>query len=381
MSKPLRVVCIGPSIKVRGGISRLIGKLKATFPKNIQFRVIATYSDYIGDANANRWARCFQPGRYLWSVIQVLTAALTERCAIFHVHFSQRGSTLRKGAICVVLRILRCRYIVQAHASEDALFHNWVPSFARRILLWGIGGGRYVIALTQFWRDYYAVTLNLPVNKLMVLPNPADVPQFIPNRVVGERLKLLFLGRVGERKGAFDLIRAFAALPNAIREQCQLTLAGDGETDAARDVANELGCSLQTSILGWVEPQETLRLLAEADVFLLPSRGEGMSMALLEAMAWGLPVVTTVSGGTDEFLSSYHNCILVKPSDIHDIARALHALIVDAQLRLRLGTQARRTAEGFSIDQYISKLAFLYEQLADDPDNSDRTEAVFTARL
>jgi glycosyltransferase involved in cell wall biosynthesis len=380
MSESVRVVCIGPSVKVCGGISRLIGKLKDVFPKNIQFRVIATHSDYIGDAKTKRWVRCFQPGLYLLSVVRVLTAAIGERRTIFHVHFSQRGSTLRKGIICVMLRVLHCRYIVQAHASEDALFHNWVPSFVRRILLWGIGGGRYVIALTQFWRDYYAVTLNVSADKLVVLPNPADIPQFIPNRSHRERLELLFLGRVGERKGAFDLIHAFAALPNTVREQCHLTFAGDGETDAARDLANKLGCSFQTSILGWVRPLETNRLLVEADVFLLPSRGEGMSMALLEAMAWGLPVVTTASGGTDEFLSSYHNCVLVRPGDVHDIAEALHGLVVDPKLRLRLGIEARRTAERFSIDQYTVKLASLYEQLASDPLESNRTQAVFTAK-
>jgi glycosyltransferase involved in cell wall biosynthesis len=380
MSESVRVVCIGPSVRVCGGISRLIEKLRDVVPKNIQFRVIATHSAYIGDAKTKRWVRWSQPGLYLLSLARVLTAAIAERRTIFHVHFSQRGSTLRKGIICVLLRALHCRYIVQAHASEDALFHNWVPSFVRRILLWGIGGGRYLIALTQFWRDYYAVTLNISADKLVILPNPADIPQVIPNRTHRERLELLFLGRVGERKGAFDLIHAFAALPNTVREQCHLTFAGDGETDAARNLASKLGCSSQTSILGWVRPLETNRLLVEADVFLLPSRGEGMSMALLEAMAWGLPVVTTVSGGTDEFLSSYHNCVLVKPGDIHSIAEALHELVVDPKLRLRLGMEARRTAESFSIDQYTVKLAALYEQLASDPLESNRTQAVFTAK-
>src|ERR1700722_11061679 len=194
MSKSIKVACVGPSIEVRGGISRLVRKLKDAFPKNIEFRVIATYSDYIGDGQTNRWARCAQPCLFIWSLTRVLFAAMTDRSTVFHVHFSQRGSTLRKGVICVILRGLRCRYVVQAHAAEDALFHSWVPAFVRRILLWGIGGGRYVIALTRFWRDYYAGALNLPPAKLLVLPNPADIPRSIPNRTSREGLKLLFLG-------------------------------------------------------------------------------------------------------------------------------------------------------------------------------------------
>jgi glycosyltransferase involved in cell wall biosynthesis len=223
--------------------------------------------------------------------------------------------------------------------------------------------------------------LNISADRLMVLPNPAEIPQFIQDRTQAQRLELLFLGRVGERKGAFDLIHAFAALPSSVREQCHLTFAGDGETEAARNLADELGCEPQTSILGWVEPQRAKYLLAKADVFLLPSRGEGMSMALLEAMAWGLPVMTTVSGGSDEFLNSYFNCILVTPGDVGDIARALRELVANPTLRRRLGTEARRTAERFSIDQYAATLASLYEQLAGETPKRNRAEAVFSEKF
>jgi glycosyltransferase involved in cell wall biosynthesis len=377
--KSIKVICVGPSISVRGGISGLFRKLKDIFPGNIRFRVIATYSDYIGDGQTNRWARCAQPGLFLWSVTRVLAAAVAQRSTVFHVHFSQRGSTLRKGVICMILRVLRCRYVVQAHACEDALFHEWVPMFVRRILLWGIGGGRYVIALTQFWRDYYAVALNLPADKLLVLPNPADIPQSIPDRTSRQSLQLLFLGRVGERKGAFDVIRAFAALPKTIRERCHLTLAGDGETDIARSLLQQLGCADRASVLGWVSSKDVDQLLAKADVFLLPSFGEGMSVALLEAMAWGLAVITTRSGGADEFLVEDQNCLLVKPGDAPGIGEALTALAKDPQLRLRLGMEARRTASRFSIDKYIADLTDLYEELASDSTGSKRTQAESTA--
>jgi glycosyltransferase involved in cell wall biosynthesis len=381
MPQSVKVVCIGPSVTVRGGISRLIENLKRALPRDIRFRVIATYSDYIGDAEVNRWTRCLQPVVYLRSMLQILKEAITQHSAIFHVHFSQRGSTVRKGVVCIMLRMLRCRYIVHGHTSEDALFHNWVPMFARRALLWGIGGGRYVIALTQFWRDYYLQSLNVAPNKLLVLPNPADIPEFIPNRINRKSLELLFLGRLGERKGTFELIRAFAVLPNAVREHSHLTLAGDGETDAALDLATDLGCSLQISILGWVEPLRIKQLLAKADIFVLPSRGEGMSMALLEAMAWSLPVVTTLSGGTDDFLFTYHNCILVKPGDVQGIARALYALAADPNLRLRLGVEARKTAKHFSVDRYIDELSSLYKQIANEPLKSSRPQAVVSAKL
>ena len=358
---------------VRGGISRLIEKVKDACPKHIEFHVIATCSEYIGDGRL--WTWCVQPVVFLRSVIQVLVVAVSRRSTIFHVHFSERGSTLRKGIICVILRALRCRYVVQGHACQDALFHEWVPAFVRRILLWGICGARYVIALTRFWRDYYAEKLKISPDKLLVLPNPANIPLSIPDRTVRSGLRLLFLGRVGERKGAFDLIRAFAALPNAVRQECHLTLAGDGETAIASDLLAQLGCSGQASVLGWVGGQDVDRLLAEADVLLLPSRGEGMAFAVLEGMAWGLAVVTSSVGGADEFLEAGRNCIVVDPGDVPGISRAIIDLACNPELRLRLGAGARNSAGRFSIDRYMAALTRLYEDLAEGSSTSEPISA------
>jgi len=328
--------------------------------------MVATFSQYTGRDHPERGSRLVQAIVFLKAFARILRTSVISRDTIFHIHLSMRGSTLRKGLICVALRCLRCRYVVHAHACRDELFHAWVPAPIRRVLVWGIRGADSFIVLTQFWGDYYARAMRLPADKLFRLPNPAPSPTSVPDRTTRDGISILFLGRIGERKGAFESIRAFAALPAEIRERSWLTLAGDGETHAARDLADDLGCSSRTSIRTWVEREEADRLLAEADVFLLPSRGEGMSMAVLEAMAWGLAVVTTVSGGADEFLTSDDNCILVEPGDIHDISTALCALAQNSRLRLRLGAEARRTAARFSVDGYMEKLTRLYKELAND---------------
>jgi len=248
------------------------------------------------------------------------------------------------------------------------------------MLLWGISGAQYVITLTQFWRDYYAEKLKVPLGKFLVLPNPANIPPSIPDRTRRKGLSLLFLGRVGERKGAFDLIRAFAALPNTVGQQCHLTLAGDGATDVASGLLAELGCSAQASVLGWVSGQDVDRLLAEADVLLLPSRGEGMAFAVLEGMAWGLAVVTSSVGGAAEFLEADHNCILVDPGDVPGITKAISDLARNPELRLRLGAEARNSAARFSIDRYIATLTGLYEDLAGGSSTSKPTSVAGTRK-
>jgi len=234
----------------------------------------------------------------------------------------------------------------------------------RRLILWGICGADRVIVLTRFWHGYYSSILNLPPERVLLLPNPADLPKSIPDRSRRQGLRVLFLGNIGIRKGAYDLIRAFGALPEDVRARCHLTLAGDGDTDEAQTLAQELGCANRVAIPGWIGKAAVERLLADSDVLVLPSYAEGMAMALVEAMSWGLPVVTTSVGGASEFLEQGRNCLLVSPGDVDGIRDAIANLAHDPESRLQLGLAARDTISRFSIDTYISTLSALYEELA-----------------
>jgi glycosyltransferase involved in cell wall biosynthesis len=367
MAKQIELVSVGPDMQVQGGISRVIELICKNVPAHIQFRHIPTFTRYTGADGvdpADRGSRGSQALVYLRAFASIVTVAVGRKAAVFHVHFAGHGSLIRKGMICVLLRRLGCTYAVHSHAAETTLFEPWVPQSCRRLLLWGLRGAHRVIVLTQFWRDYYASLLELPPGRFLLLPNPADLPEKVPDRLHKHGLKLLFLGRIGERKGAFDLIRAFAQLPEDVRNNCSLTLAGDGEVNAAASLAASLGCSEQITARGWVTAKQVEDLLRESDVFILPSRAEGMSMALMEAMSWALAVVTTNAGGAQEFLENGQNSLLVEPGDVGGISEAICHLLRNPQMRVALGKGARETVAQFSIDSYGTKLIALYEELA-----------------
>lgn len=366
MAKQIQVVSVGPDIHVQGGISRVIEMISARIPAHVRFRHVPTFTRYTGAEGidpSQRGSRLGQSLVYMRAFAKILTAAVGRR-AVFHVHFAGHGSLIRKGLLCGVLRTLRCTYAVHSHAAETSLFHPWMPKLCRRLLLWGLTGAERVIVLTQFWRDYYMSRLSLPASRLLLLPNPADLPETVPDRLHPGPLKLLFLGRVGERKGAFDLIRAFAQLPGDVRSNCRLTLAGDGEVNAAASLAAQSGCSEGVDIRGWVGVKEVESLLRDSDVLVLPSHAEGMSMALIEAMSWGLAVVTTSAGGAQAFLEHGRNSLLVTPGDVKGIGQAICGLYRNPHMRVTLGVAARETISQFSIESYMVKLTTLYEELA-----------------
>jgi glycosyltransferase involved in cell wall biosynthesis len=366
MARIIRIANVGPGLLVQGGISRVISMIKGNLPDRIDFRLISTFTKFTGDKGATpseRGSRLGQAGIFLFAFTRILLLAIGRRTA-FHVHFAGRGSLLRKGVICILLRLLGCQYAVHSHAAGTDLFQPWLPIVFRRMILWGIGGAGRVIVLTRFWHDYYSSLLGLTGDRLLVLPNPADLPPSIPSRPARQNVRLLFLGRIGARKGAFDIVRALAALPDHLRSRCHLTLAGDGEIDEIRRLASELDCLDQVSSPGWVAKQDVDSLLAESDVLILPSHAEGMAMALVEGMSWGLPVVTTVAGGAGEFLEHGCNCMLVTPGDVSAIKHSISELVQNPALRQRLGAAARSTISQFSIENYVHSLTALYVELA-----------------
>lgn len=377
MFTKIRVVSVGPAVTVRGGVSRLIEMVRLRSPDHIKVQLAATQTQYVGKNEPERGSYLVQGAVYSRALCRVLFSAIVFPRTVFHVYLSHGGSALRKGLICALLRALRARYVVHAESGYPELFPAGVPSPIRRLLLWGLGGGRYFIALTRFWCEHYGKMLKLPPSRVLLLPNPAEWPPSVPDRTSRGMLNLLFVGRVGQRKGAFDVIQAFRSLPDEVRRGCSLTLAGDGEIEAARELALELGCSEQTAVLGWVGTEEVVQLLARSDVLLLPSREEGLALTLVEAMSWGLAVVTTSVGGAGEFLESGHNCILVVPGDVPAIASAICELARSPGLRLRLGVEARRTAKRFSLESCLAKLATLYEELAGDLPAGARISASF----
>jgi glycosyltransferase involved in cell wall biosynthesis len=169
------------------------------------------------------------------------------------------------------------------------------------------------------------------------------------------------LGRLTEQKGHRTLLQAVASLvrnvPNLV-----LLLAGAGplraelESEAAR-----LGLADHVRFLGMRRDRATL--YAAMDIFVLPSRWEGLSLALVEAMGAGRAIVATEVGGNPEVVRHRQTGLLVPPVDAGALSDALLTLATDRQLRASLGDAAAADARmRFSIERHVTELAALYRQ-------------------
>jgi glycosyltransferase involved in cell wall biosynthesis len=174
--------------------------------------------------------------------------------------------------------------------------------------------------------------------KVAVIPPGVDVRKFEPSakrEAVGP-LRLLFVGGDFKRKGGYDLFRAVASLPGPV------------EVDVVtRDPSVNSPTSSEVRVHLGVEPnsEEMRALYRAADIFVLPTYGDGMPLVIAEAMASGLPVVSTGVGAIPELVESGRNGFIVEPGDVASLARALDRLVSDDALRDRMGRASRDIAE------------------------------------
>jgi glycosyltransferase involved in cell wall biosynthesis len=157
-------------------------------------------------------------------------------------------------------------------------------------------------------------------------------------------------------------VNAFAALPAAVRARARLVLAGNGDVDAIGKLAAPLGD--QVRVLPWVDSAERDRLLAQSDVFVLPSYNEGVPMSLLEAMAAGLPSISTPVGGIPDVMSHGVEGLLVEPARVTHLTSALATFINDDAERLAAGRRAHERARAFDVHAYARRLADIYQRIA-----------------
>ena len=252
---------------------------------------------------------------------------------------SRQYSFWRKAIFASIARRFGVPVVLHLHGSEMRDFYAAQTAPVKRLIVGQLEGAARVLALSESWRRFVAEIA--PRARTTVVPNYVDVPDATLGCARSAR-EILFLGLVGERKGVFDLLPAFAAA-RAANAALELTIGGNGAIERAKREALRLGVADHVDLCGWLDPQRREAQLARADIFVLPSRNEGLPMSVLEAMARGLPVIATPVGGLPELIEDGVNGLLVPPGDPEALARAILELAGDPERRQALGNAARET--------------------------------------
>ena len=352
---PLRVLQLGPALDSRGGMATVQAAILAHPPDGCAVRHAATWRD----GPVRSWL-----GLFARAVVLAATMTAARKVDVVHLHMAEKGSVLRKAILVVLCRVTGTPVVVHAHGARFAPGFDRLPRSVRRTVARVLRSADRFVALSAGEAASYTERLGLVPGRVVVLPNP--VPEIDGGLHRSERpyRTVAFVGRIGERKGAFELVEAFAALPVTTRSRTRLVLVGDGDVAAARALADRLGIGEHLETTGWVDGVRLADVYRTADLVALPSHDEALPMTLLEAVAWGVPVVTTPVGSIPDHFVDGESCLLVPPGDVPALTAALERLLSDPDLARRLVDGAAPLRERFGPRRYRSALGEIYRQAA-----------------
>ncbi len=192
------------------------------------------------------------------------------------------------------------------------------------------------------------VANGVDVERFKATSDPEQLRHGAGKRQEGKTSVIITTSRLVRKNGVDILLRAFAELVASPTDDCsyRLVIAGDGpEEKDLKTLAGELGISGRVNFAGHVAPDDIPALLARADVFVRPSRSEGLGSSFLEAMAAGVPVIGTRVGGIPDFLTDRQTGLFAAADDFHDVAQKMRAVLSDDALRQRIIANARALVE------------------------------------
>jgi glycosyltransferase involved in cell wall biosynthesis len=292
---------------------------------------------------------------------QFIRALWAERPAIFHAHLTWPLSCKYGLAAAVLARVPVV--VATAHLYVDL---SEKPLLYAQPRLVAAGVDRYLAVSHEVARQLRN-SLHIPARKVQIVHNGIPLAPF--NRPANTMLRatltqaterpiVLMTARLHEQKGHRYLIEAAAQVPEAI-----FVLAGEGSERVSLEAqAKELGIDDRIIFLGFRE--DIPDLLANCDLFVLPSLYEGLPLSILEAMVASRPVIATAIGGTDEVVVHGETGLLVPPADPTALARAIRAVLADPALAQRLATAGNgRVHQEFSAEIMVQRVMQIYDEL------------------
>ncbi len=210
--------------------------------------------------------------------------------------------------------------------------------------------------------------LGLPPDRVVSIPNGIDTTRFSPatpedKAAARSRLGIpvdetvvLFVGRFHPVKGIAELLTVWD--DPELAPDARLLLVGGTEWSMLADTVKS---TERIDAREWTPAIEDC--YRAADVFVLPSHTEGMSNALLESMACGVPAVATRVGAAEAMVTDGESALLIDPRDVPALSKALRTLVGDAELRQRIGDAAHERAQAYSIGSVIDRITAQYDEL------------------
>ena len=303
-------------------------------------------------------------GWFISSYLRIAFRLFTDRnIKIVHLHTAADGSFWRKVQLMQLAKRMGRKVILHVHASRFKDFYE--ESHRKRWILENLKQVDVLIVLSTSWKEWFT-NIGMPENRIVILHNITEYPQKkgIKKQPIGKSrpVRFLFLGEIGERKGVFDILNGISHHKEELNGKIKLRIGGNKHETELKKQITDNGLENIVSFEGWVSGNKKVELLNWADVFILPSRNEGLPISILEAMSYGMPVISTPVGGIPEVVNE-QNGILVQPGNEEAIAQSIIYFVEHPSKIAIMGNHSLEVVKTYLPDYVMSQLKEIYEKL------------------
>lgn len=362
MTKPT-ILQIGPKPPQGFGIVAYIeGLLGSNLSKKYQFIFLNTKGSKIFRVN-----KLFRAVLTLYHSLILIIILIFRRPDLVHVHTSSGTSFLEKSLLGIICKCFGVKVIFHIHGADfdQFCFRGNNRIFVPKILSLMDKS----IILSNAWYERFKEVI--PSKKMTIIPNAVDVNDFLfeqKKKGRNESVNILFVGSICNRKGLVDLAYAVRNLIDSGSVKFYLDILGGEENREEMIEITRIYQKLELeNFMKFHGPKyysEKITFFKNADIFVLPSYNESFGIVNLEAMASGLPIISTKVGAIPEYLVNGENGFIINPGDIEQLTKSLKILIEDTKLREKMGNNNRqKVIEKYDWSIVSREIDSLYQSL------------------
>ncbi|WP_217077952.1 glycosyltransferase family 4 protein [Clostridium baratii] len=357
MDNKIRVLIIGSDLSVKGGITSVIKSFLESNINGVEFKLLPTYIEGSNLRKINF---------YLKSLIKYIKAILKKDFDIAHIHMSYKGSFFRKLFIIKINNMFNIKSILHLHGSEFEVFYESSCFIVKKLIKNIFDSSDCVIVLGDKWKRIIGQIS--PNSNIKVFNNSVRIPEY-KVKLERNRINILFLGVLIKRKGIYDLIEAIKILYDKgviNKNNLKFIIGGIGkEEEKIKELVYKYNLKQYVNLIGWVDGVSKEKLLMSSQLFILPSYNEGLPMAILEAMSYGIPVISTDVGSISEVVMNNITGSLVETGNCEELSKAIIELIKDKDTWKEYSNNCKLIIdEKFNDKKYFERISNLYNELA-----------------
>lgn len=347
----MKVLMIGAGRDVRGGVSSVVNSY---YEAGLDERCELTYLPTMEDGGKLK--------KIIVAVVAYIRFCfLIEKREILHVHMSVDKSFYRKAFFIKKAFKQKKKIIIHVHSGNfDAFYGDRCTEKQKKQVRDIFAMANKVIVLSEYWREFFGKYI-CDLEKIQVIWNGIKIPKSYKKDY--ENQNILFLGVLMEHKGIYVLLKI---LPSLFRKfpDARVYLCGEGDKERLEDICRREGIEKQVFFSGWIRGEEKAEYLKNSSIFVLPTYHEGMPMSVLEAMAYGLGIVTSQTGGIPYLIKDEEEGFLCQPGDEKQLESSLEKMLSSVELRRKLGmAAAKRAAQKFNIEHIVRSIIAVYREV------------------